>query len=48
MKIIHKEGYSEEEKLSYKSIIHNNVISAMRTLINAANDLHIEIQNKVR
>jgi hypothetical protein len=47
MKIIHKDGYSEEEKLSYKSIIYNNIISAMKTLINGAQDLGIQIDEQV-
>jgi hypothetical protein len=47
MKIIHKEGFSSEEKLSYKSIIFNNVVSAMRVIVNAAKELGIEIEVKV-
>lgn len=46
MKIIHKDGFTTDEKNSYKSIIYNNVVSAMRTLINAAADLNITISNK--
>lgn len=47
MKIIHKNGYSEEERKSYKTIIYNNVISAMKTILNAAKELGITIENKV-
>jgi hypothetical protein len=47
MKIIHKDGFPAEERNSYKSIIYNNVVSAMRVLVNAANDLGIAITRKV-
>lgn len=33
MKIIHLEGFSEEEKKSYKTAIANNILTAIRTLI---------------
>lgn len=47
MKIIHKRGFTPEERASYKSIIWNNTVSAMRVLVNAANDLGFEIEAKV-
>jgi len=43
MKIIHREGFSEEEKSSYKSIIFNNIVSAMKSLINGAREFDIDI-----
>jgi GTPase SAR1 family protein len=43
MKIIHLDGFTEEEKLYYKSIIHNNSITAMRSLCQACKDLEIGI-----
>jgi len=46
MKIIHKSGFSPEERASYKSIVYNNVVSAMRALVKAAGDLGIEVQNR--
>lgn len=46
MKIIHKSGFTQEERQSYKSIVYNNLVSAMRTIVRAANDLGIEIQEK--
>jgi len=46
MKIIHLNGFSKDECLTYKSIINNNVISSMKVLIYAANDRNIPIQNK--
>lgn len=33
MKIIHLDGFSEEERASYKTAISNNVLTAIRTLI---------------
>lgn len=46
MKIIHRSGFSTEEKNSYKSIIYNNVVHAIRSLINGAAELGITIQNR--
>lgn len=39
MKIIHLNGFTEDERLAYKSIIYNNTISSMKNLINATKDL---------
>lgn len=33
MKIIHLDGFSDEERLSYKTTIANNILTSMRTLI---------------
>eukprot|EP01121_Diplochlamys_sp_Union-15-3_P000634 TRINITY_DN1053_c0_g1_i1.p1 TRINITY_DN1053_c0_g1~~TRINITY_DN1053_c0_g1_i1.p1 ORF type:complete len:356 (+),score=62.55 TRINITY_DN1053_c0_g1_i1:109-1176(+) len=46
MKIIHKEGFSEEERIGYKSVIFNNTFNAMKTIVQAANDLQIKIKSK--
>lgn len=46
MKIIHRNGFSEDEKKSYKSIIYNNVVGAMRVIVNAAEEMKIPIDNK--
>jgi len=43
MKIIHREGFTEEEKTSYKSIIYNNLVSAMKSLINGAKEMDVDI-----
>mmetsp|Transcript_9591 Transcript_9591/g.13203 ORF Transcript_9591/g.13203 Transcript_9591/m.13203 type:complete len:356 (+) Transcript_9591:128-1195(+) len=43
MRIIHLEGFPESERLTYKSIIFNNVYSSMKALVNACNDLKIQI-----
>jgi GTPase SAR1 family protein len=37
MKIIHLDGFSEEERMGYKTTIANNIVTAMRTLIHQAN-----------
>jgi len=41
MKILHLDGYTDDEKKSFKSIIFNNVIGSMRTLIHACVELKI-------
>jgi len=43
MKILHKQGFSTEEKASHKSIIFNNIVGSMRVLINAASELNVQI-----
>jgi guanine nucleotide-binding protein G(i) subunit alpha len=45
MKIIHLEGFRDEERMSYKSIIYNNVISCMKALVNAVRDLSISLED---
>jgi len=43
MKILHLEGYSNEERLSFRSIIYLNVIDAIRSLIVAARGFRISL-----
>jgi len=43
MKIIHLNGFSNEEKKTYKTIIFNNIVSSMRALIEATEHLEINI-----
>lgn len=49
MKIIHLDGFNEEERLCYKTTIANNILTAMRTLIHQANkfDYHLSTGNEV-
>jgi len=50
MKIIFLKGYSQEERNSYRDIIHSNVIMAMRAIVNAGERLgvnNIQPENKV-
>lgn len=48
MKIIHMSGYTQQERLTFKPTIHNNVINAMRTLVEEASKrkLQLEASNK--
>jgi len=46
MKIIHLEGFTTEEKLSYKNIIYNNIIGSMKTLITAAQNFGYTINRQ--
>lgn len=39
MKIIHQEGYSHEECMAFKEVIHSNTVQSMKVLINAAHKL---------
>jgi guanine nucleotide-binding protein G(i) subunit alpha len=43
MKIIHLNGFSDDERNSYKSIIYNNTVGSMRVLVAAARELGIEL-----
>ena len=49
MKIIHLDGFNEEERLGYKTTIANNILTAMRTLIHQANkyNYHLSTGNEV-
>jgi len=46
MKIIHLDGFTEEEKLSYKEIIYSNIVSSMKSLIEAVQKIHSSIPLK--
>lgn len=37
MKIIHLDGFTDEERIAYKTTIANNILTAMRTLIHQSN-----------
>nr|CAB3250002.1 Gi1 G protein alpha subunit Gi [Phallusia mammillata] len=41
MVIIHKDGYSDEERLKYKPVVHNNVMQSMLSMIRAMKKLEI-------
>eukprot|EP00296_Roombia_truncata_P000192 JP435857.1.p1 GENE.JP435857.1~~JP435857.1.p1 ORF type:complete len:357 (-),score=105.52 JP435857.1:93-1163(-) len=45
MKIIHQTGYTEEERLGYKEVIHINIVQSMKWLINACRKLEIPIND---
>jgi len=46
MKIIHLQGFTDEEKLSYKAIIYSNLIGSMRSLLNACDTMSLPIQDR--
>jgi len=46
MKIIHLQGFTKDECITYKSIINNNVIGSMKVLLHAANERDLPISNK--
>lgn len=48
MKIIHEKGYSREECLQYKHVVHSNTISSLMAVIRAMSKLRIEFHNKAR
>eukprot|EP00298_Acanthocystis_sp_HF-20_P011581 c19463_g1_i2.p1 GENE.c19463_g1_i2~~c19463_g1_i2.p1 ORF type:complete len:346 (+),score=90.09 c19463_g1_i2:50-1087(+) len=43
MKIIHKNGYSSEEKMSFKALVYSNVIQCIQALIRACETLNIDL-----
>ena len=43
MKIIHQDGFGEEERRNFKGIIYANILGSMKTLVNAADDLNLAI-----
>lgn len=49
MRILHLEGFPTSEKVKYKTIITNNIITAIRALLLAAREFKLELeeQNKV-
>jgi guanine nucleotide-binding protein G(i) subunit alpha len=49
MKIIHLDGFSEDERKGYKTTIATNILTAMRTLIAQANkfNYHLSTGNEV-
>lgn len=48
MKIIHLNGFSEEERSHYKSIIYNNVVQSMKVLVTATRDLNIAVSASLK
>lgn len=48
MRILHLKGFTQEDRLSYKSIVQKNAIFAMKAVVDAAAELEIQVENKVR
>jgi hypothetical protein len=46
MKIIHLNGFTDDEKKGFKEIIHSNVITSMKALLEAAQHFKYEISEK--
>jgi len=42
MRIIHLDGFTEEERMNYKTTINNNILGNMASLVNAAREFNIE------
>lgn len=48
MKIIHEAGYSKEECLQYRPVVHNNTFQSLMAIINAMDQLKIEFSDPSR
>ncbi|XP_076358647.1 guanine nucleotide-binding protein G(i) subunit alpha-like isoform X1 [Tachypleus tridentatus] len=48
MKIIHENGYSKEECLQYRPVVHSNTIQSLMAIIRAMGQLKIEFGDPVR
>jgi len=46
MKVINKSGYSDKEKKEFKTIVHSNVCASMRSILDAAPKLNVELTNQ--
>jgi len=44
IKILHLDGFSDEDRQSFKSIIYNNIMGSIRVLVDAAITMNIDIQ----
>ena len=48
MRLIHMKGFSEEERLVFKSIIYDNVLCSAIALVKGAKSLEIAINDEVK
>jgi guanine nucleotide-binding protein G(i) subunit alpha len=48
MKIIHENGYTQEECLAYRSVVHNNTIQSLLAIIRAMGQLKIDFAHPDR
>lgn len=46
IRIIHENGYSDEECLSYKPVVHNNTVQSLVAIIHAMGQLKIDFSNQ--
>lgn len=45
MKIVHHNGYSLEELLSYRDFVRSNILQSMKALIQATHKLNVPIED---
>jgi guanine nucleotide-binding protein subunit alpha len=45
MKLLHDNGYSEEEKLAFREIIYSNTIQSMKVIMEAMDRMSIALSN---
>ena len=45
MKIIHGDGYSNEELNNFKTVVHSNLLTSMTEVINATEKLNIQLHH---
>uniref|UniRef100_A0A673IRH1 G protein subunit alpha i2 n=1 Tax=Sinocyclocheilus rhinocerous TaxID=307959 RepID=A0A673IRH1_9TELE len=48
MKIIHEDGYSEEECKQYRAVVYSNTIQSIMAIIKAMSNLKIEYEDSAR
>lgn len=48
MKIIHNDGFSEDEVDEFVPVIHTNIYQSCKSIIQASEDLGVPIKDKVR
>lgn len=48
MKIIHLNGFNDEERLAFRSIIFSNVVGSIRVLVEATENLNVPIEEENR
>lgn len=47
MKILHSNGFTQSERLSFKAIIQSNMIFCMKDLLKEARNANMELEDKV-
>jgi len=50
MKILHTEGFSKQELLSFRPVVFNNTLTSMRTLVQAVRNMNLDLkeENKLK
>jgi hypothetical protein len=50
MKIIHLEGYTENERSAFRDVVHSNIVMCIKALIQACENFELKLnkKNKVR